>query len=126
MGQAKRRRQQLGALYGTPKGIHHPLVVYQNFDQVAMDQKALKFIRSAMAKGEPVILIGTEAARPLATAAGLPWLHELPDGNPLPQSLAWDPVIAEAGGPLLPPGHGSGGTLVMGAGSSQWLGRALS
>jgi hypothetical protein len=125
MGQAKRRKQQLGALYGTPEGSNRRLIAYQGFDQGELDQQALKRIQAAMAQGEAVTLIGTEAARPLATAAGLPWLHELPEGEPVPQSVAWDPVIAEAGGPLLPPGHGTGGTVVMGAGSAQWLAAAI-
>ena len=125
MGQSKRRREQLGALYGTPQGSNRDLIVYQGFDQEELDQEGLKCIQAVMAKGESVILIGTEAARPLAAAAGLPWLHELPAEEPVPRSLAWDPAIAEAGGPLLPPGHGSSGTLVMGAGSAQWLKRGL-
>lgn len=125
MGQAKRRRQQLGALYGTPEGSNRPLIVHQGTDQAELDQKALAQIRTAQAAGQPVTLIGTEAARPLAEAAGLPWLHEIPAGQPIPQSLAWDPQIAEAGGPLLPPGHGAGGIAVLGAGSSQWMTAAL-
>lgn len=125
MGQAKRRRQQLGALYGTPEGSNRPLIAYQGFDQAELDQKALVRIRTAQAAGQPVTLIGTEAARPLAEAAGLPWLHEIPAGDPIPQSLAWDPQIAEAGGPLLPSGHGAGGIAVLGAGASQWMTAAL-
>lgn len=125
MGQAKARKQRLGSLYGTPEGSNRTPIVYQGFHQDELDQKGLKRIQAAMAKGESVILIGTEAARPLAAAAGLPWLHELTAGEHPPKSLAWDPAIAEAGGPLLPPGHGSGATIVMGAGSAQWIERGL-
>jgi hypothetical protein len=121
MGQAKRRKQQLGALYGPPEGSNRRLIAYQSNDQAELDRKGLREIQATMAKGEPVTLIGTEAARPLAAAAGLPWLHELPQGEPVPQWLAWDPQIAEGGGPLLPSGHGRGGTVILGAGAAQWL-----
>jgi hypothetical protein len=122
MGQAKQRKQQLGDLYGTPEGSNRKFVAYQGFDQQELDRKSLRRIQAAMAAGEPVTLIGTEAARPLAQAAGLPWLHELPQGEPIPQSLAWDPQIAEDGGPLLPPGHGAGGVAILGAGAARWMG----
>jgi hypothetical protein len=126
MGQAKRRKQQLGAAYGTPEGSNRPLVVYQGFDQPELDRKSLAQIRAAQAAGQPVILMGTFESRPLAAAAGLPWLHELPPGEPLPRSLAWDPTIAERTGLMLPPGHGDGAVMVMGAGCGQWLKAAAS
>jgi hypothetical protein len=125
MGQAKRRKQKLGALYGTPEGSNQPLILYRGFNQQDCDRKALGRIQSAMAAGIPVILMGTADARPLAAAAGLPWLHEILSGEPIPNALAWDPTIAEAGGPLLPPGHGQGGLFVMGAGSGEWLKAAI-
>lgn len=121
MGEAKRRRQQLGDLYGTPEGSNRRLIAYQGFDQTELDQKALARIRTAQAAGQRVLLMGTEAARPLAQAAGLPWLHEIPAGDPIPPSLAWDPQIAEAGGPMPPPGQSDGGIMVVGAGAAQWL-----
>lgn len=124
MGQAQRRKQQLGDLYGTPEGSNRPLNAYQGFDQAELDQKALQQIRAALASARPIVLIGTKAACPLAAAAGLPWLHELPDGQAVPKAVAWDPEIAEAGGPLLPPDHSAGGVVVMGAGSSEWLARS--
>lgn len=124
MGQAKRRKQQLGPLYGTPEGSNRRLIAYQGFEQGELDQKALKRIQAAIAAGQPVTLIGTEAARPLAAAAGLPWLHELPEGEPLPQWLAWDPQIAEAGGQLVPAGHGHDGIVVLGPGSGRWMAAA--
>lgn len=125
MGQARRRRHALGALYGTPEGSNRPLIAYQGTDQADLDQKALAQIRTAQATGQPITLIGTEAARPLAEAAGQPWLHEIPAGDPIPQSIAWDPQIAEAGGPLLPSGQGARGIAVLGAGASQWMTAAL-
>jgi hypothetical protein len=125
MGEAKRRRQALGSLYGTPEGSNRPLIAYKGFDQPELDRMALTRIRSALAAGQSVVLIGTEAARPLALAAGIPWLHEIPDGEPIPESVAWDPVIAEAGGPLLPSHHSEWALCVMGAGSTQWMANAL-
>ncbi len=124
MGQAKRRKQQLGDRYGTPEGSNRPLIAYQGFDQVELDQKALRQIRAALAAARPIVLIGTKAARPLAAAAGLPWLHELPDGQAIPKAVAWDPEVAETGGPVLPPDHSAGGVVVVGAGSSEWLARS--
>ena len=124
MGQAKRRKQQLGDLYGTPKGSNRSLLAYQGFDQTDLDQKALKHIRSALSAGQPVTLIGTAAARPLAAAAGLPWLHELTDGEAIPKAVAWDPEVADAGGPLLPLDHSAGGLVLFGAGTSEWLTRS--
>lgn len=121
MGQAKRRKQQLRDLYGTPEGSNRSLLAYQGSDQTDLDQKALKSIRDALSAGQPVTLIGTAAARPLAAAAGLPWLHELPDGEAIPKAVAWDPEVADAGGPLLPPDHSTGGVVVLGAGTSKWL-----
>lgn len=125
MGEAKRRKQKIGELYGTPEGSNRPLIAYIGTDQGELDQKALGQIRSGQAAGQPVTLIGTEAARPLAKAAGLPWLHEIPAGAPIPLSLAWDPRIAELGGPMLPVNHGAGGLAVLAAGASEWIEAAL-
>jgi hypothetical protein len=125
MGQAKRRKQQLGGLYGTPEGSNNPFVVYQGYDQNELDKKAAASIANAQRRGQAVCLIGTEASRPLAAAAGLPWLHEIAEGQELPRSFAWDPEIAENGGPLIPGGHFNGGVTVLGAGFGQYLTYAL-
>jgi hypothetical protein len=124
MGQAKRRKAALGNAYGTPEGSNRPLIVYQGFVQTELDSKALPQIQAALAKGQHVTLVGTQAARPLAEAANLPWLHELPKGDPIPESLAWDIELAANGGPMLP-NRLNGGLLILGAGSGQWLERAL-
>ncbi len=125
MGQAKQRRKKLGALYGTPEGSNRKLIAFQGSDQSELDLKALTRIKKALAKGLPVLLIGTEAARPLAAAAGLPWVHELPKEQDLPKAVAWDPLIAENGGPMLPQGYFDGGLLCFGAGYGEWLQSAL-
>jgi hypothetical protein len=117
MGQAKRRKQQLGPLYGTTESSISQLA------QKIVEQTAIKHIKAAMAKNLPVVLIGTEASRPLAAAAELPWLHELPEKDPVPQWVAWDPVIAEAGGPLLPPPICDDRLVVLGIGMSEWVSR---
>ncbi len=125
MGQAKRRRERLGPLYGTKDESNHPLVCYQGFEQSELDQRALRRIKKAKNMGRPVVLFGTKDARALAAAADLPWLHELPEGAPLPRWYAWDPEIAEAGGPMPDPTAHPGGLLVMGAGSGNWMTKAL-
>ena len=125
MGQAKQRREKLGALYGTPEGSNRKLIAYQGFDQADLDRRALIRIQSALAQGLPVLLIGTKDARPMAQAAGLPWVHELPTGQDLPKAVAWDPQIADNGGPLLPHGHFNGGVAVFGAGSVEWMEKAI-
>jgi hypothetical protein len=126
MGEARRRKKALGFAYGTPESSNHPLIAYQGFTQKELDSKALQHIQAALAKGQHVTLIGTQAARPLAEAANLPWLHELPKGDPIPESVAWDVEIAANGGPIL---HQSdrpdGGIVILGAGSSQWLEEAI-
>ena len=124
MGQAKQRRKKLGALYGTPEGSNRKLIAYQGFDQAELDRRALIRIQGALAQGLPVLLIGTKGARPLAQAAGLPWVHELPAGQDLPKAVAWDPQIAENGGPMLQ-GYCGGGLCVLGAGYSEWLSSVL-
>ena len=119
MGQARRRRQQLDRRYGTPAGSNGFRAKARGFqadagsDQEDADQKTLREIQAALAAGEQVTLIGTDEARPLAEAAGLPWLHEIPAGESIPRSLAWNPDVTEAGGPKLPPGHGVDGFLVI-------------
>lgn len=125
MGQAKRRRQQLGPLYGTPEGSNQPRVSDKGASQSDLDQQALAKIRAAQASDVPVVLIGTAAARPLAAAAGLPWLHELPSNEPIPESLAWDPAIANAGGPFLPDGHAPDAITVLGPGSTEMIDQAF-
>ena len=126
MGQAKRRKAALGNAYGTPEGSNRSLIVYQGFVQTELDSKALPQIQAALAKGQRVTLVGTQSARPLAEAANLPWLHELPKGDPIPESLAWDIELAANGGPmLLQSDRSDGGLLILGAGSSQWLEQAL-
>jgi hypothetical protein len=124
MGQAKRRKQQLGNLYGTPEGLNHKLIAYKGFEQATCDQMTLKTIKAAISAGQRVILMGTKADRPLATAAGLTWLHERPDCLE-PYSFAWDLEIAENGGPSVPPYTHKGSLLIVGAGASEWLSSAL-
>ena len=59
--------------------------------QLAVHGKALPDIMIAMAQGIPTLLIGTvEADSSLAEAANLPWLHEIPAGQPQPPFAAWD------------------------------------
>ena len=121
MGQAKRRKEQLGDLYGAPKG-DSSFPAYSTSKQRKLDEKGLQMIRSALKAGQPVLLVGTVASRPLAKAAGLPWLHELPLNTPIPKSLAWDMEIAEQGGPVLPSGHTTPDTLlILGAGTAKWM-----
>jgi len=124
MGQAKRRKQQLGDLYGTPEGSNRELIFYKGFDQPTLDQMALKHIKAAISAGQRVILMGTKAARPLAAAAGLTWLHDRSDCLE-PYSFAWDPEIAEAGGPLIPEYAHEGSLVIVGAGADEWLSAAL-
>ena len=121
MGQAKRRKQQLGDLYGTPAGSKKALLVCQGASEEERLKKALVQIRAAQAAGKPVKLIGTAAACPLAEAAGLRWLHEIPASDSIPTSFAWDPMLAESGGPLMPEGHAVDGVVVIGARASEWL-----
>lgn len=126
MGQAKRRKEKLGNAYGTPEGSNRPLIVFKGSDQTELDKLALSRIQQAKSVGDSVTLIGTEAARPLALAAGLPWLHELPANAPVPKQVAWDPMLAIAGGPVLPKRHREDcGLLVLGAGSTAYLEKAL-
>lgn len=121
MGQAKIRKEQLGALYGAPKDNSN-FPAYDTPKQRKLDEKGLQMIRAALKAGQPVLLVGTAASRPLAKAAGLPWLHELPLGSSIPKSLAWDMEIAEQGGPVLPSGHTSPDTLlILGAGTAKWM-----
>jgi hypothetical protein len=120
MGQARQRREKLGALYGTPEGSNRKLIVFRGSDQPELDKKALIRIQEALAKGLPVLLIGTKAARPLATAAKLPWVHELPKGHSLPKAVAWDLEIAENGGPIVPLGYFDGGLTILGDGCAKW------
>lgn len=124
MGQAKRRKQQLGDMYGTPEGSNHKFITYKGFDQATCDQMTLKTIKAAISAGQRVILMGTKADRPLATAAGLTWLHERPDCLE-PYSFAWDLEIAENGGPSAPPFTHEGSLLIVGVGVSEWLPSAL-
>lgn len=124
MGQARQRKQQLGDMYGTPEGSNHGLIFYKGFDQPTCDQIVLKRIKAAISAGQRVILMGTKAARPLAAAAGLTWLHERSDFLD-PHSFAWDPEIAEKGGPLIPAHTYEGSVLILGAGCSQWLSSVL-
>jgi len=66
----------------------------------------------------PVTLVGTDAARPLAKAAGLQWLHEIPVGGTVPRSVAWDPsknvVLRSTMRPV-------NGLVVISAGTSEYL-----
>ena len=122
MGQAKRRREDLGDAYGTPEGSNQELIVYKGSDQKELDKIAFQTIVSARENGQHVILIGTEAARPLALAVNLKWLHDIPAGESLPQSIAWDIGVALAGGPGLPPVACPSNTIVvLGAGAFQSL-----
>jgi hypothetical protein len=123
MGQAKRRKQQLGDLYGTPEWSNR-LIVYKGFDQPTCDQMTLKHIKATMSVGQRVIFMGTKADRPLAAAAGLTWLHDRSDCLD-PYSFAWDPEIAENGGPLIPVHTHEGSLVIVGAGVSEWLSSAL-
>lgn len=124
MGQAKRRKQQLGDIYGTPEGSNHRLIYYKGFDQPTCDQMTLKHIKATMSVGQRVIFMGTKADRPLAAAAGLTWLHERSDCLE-PYSFAWDLEIAEKGGPLIPSYAYEGSLAIVGAGASEWLSSAL-
>jgi hypothetical protein len=118
MGQAKRRKQQ-PALYGTPEGSNRP----------PFDPQTLQQIELAIAGGQRLMLVGDSQARPLAEAAGLPWLHELPQADPLPQAFAWDLQIAmDGGGPSLSPKTAdfmAGGVVVMGPGVGKTLAGVL-
>jgi hypothetical protein len=125
MGESRRRKQQLGKLYGTPEGSNSRLFVYRDADQHKLDVEALRRIRAAQSAGHQVTLVGTSAAKPLAEAAGLPWLHEISAVDPIPASFAWDPVIAELGGPLLPDVDCGNRVVILGAGSTQWMAAAL-
>lgn len=112
MGQAKRRRQQLGDLYGTPEGSNRP----------PFDPEALRRIEQVLADGQRLLLVGSDQAQALAAAAGLPWLHRLPEGEPLPQGVAWDLQLAMEGGPVLTPDQSAsmaGCVVVLGPGSSR-------
>jgi hypothetical protein len=95
----------------------------QRRDQEALDRENLERIRLHLADGDRVILFGTAEARPLAEAAGLPWVHELPEGKALPQAIAWDlEVTREEGCPPLPANWGfSESVLILGAGSGPWI-----
>jgi hypothetical protein len=128
MGQAKRRKDVLGDAYGTPEGSNQKLVAYRGSDQSELDRKALNRILAAKAAGMPVTLVGTKAARPLAQAAGLPWLHELPAGRVAPRQLAWDPSITTSvGGCMLDATEiHRGGLLIIGAGASEWVQETVS
>ena len=124
MGQARRRRQQLGSLYGTPEGSNQKLKVFAGSDQSELDQKALKEIVVAKANDQPVILIGTQQAQPLVSAAGLDWLHEIPKGQPIPKSFAWDLENAEKTG-IVPPAEQAGAVVILAAGSIRMLEKAI-
>lgn len=91
--------------------------------QNVVEQMAVERIKAAIAQNLTVVLIGTETSRPLAAAAGLPWLHELPEKDPVPQWVAWDPAIAEAGGPLLPPPVSDDRLVILGPGMSEFVSR---
>ena len=121
MGEARRRKRQLGELYGTPEGSNRGLVAYQGFSQEDLDQKSLAKIQAAKAAGQKVVLMATSSALPLAKAAGLPWLHELGEGQPIPRAIAYNPEIAEMGGPILDPSACKGAVLIFGAGVMEWL-----
>jgi hypothetical protein len=121
MGEARRRKRQLGELYGTPEGSNRGLVAYQGFSQEELDQKALARIKAAKAAGQKVVLMAASAANPLAQAAGLPWLHELGEGEPIPSAIAYSLEAAEVGGPIIDPVACEGAVLIIGAGVSEWL-----
>ena len=83
-----------------------------------LDHEVLERIQSARAAGHPVVLVGGKAARPLAEAAQLRWLHELAPGSPVPPAVAWDVEIAAAGGPCL---GSTRPVVVLGPGAADWL-----
>jgi hypothetical protein len=124
MGQSKRRKQMLGDLYWTPEARNSRLVVIKGSVQAKNDAIALVRLKEAMSTGQPVTLIGSALARPLAAAAGIQWLHELPTGEPIPSCIAWDAELAVQGGPMLPAGHAPS-LVVLGAGSAEFLEDAL-
>ena len=124
MGQSKRRKQMLGDLYWTPEARNSRLVVIKGSVQAKNDAIALVRIKEAMSTGQPVTLIGSALARPLAAAAGIQWLHEMPTGEPIPNCIAWDPELAALGGPMLP-AYRDHGIVVLGAGSAGFIEDAL-
>jgi hypothetical protein len=125
MGQAKIRKQKLGALYGTPEGLNQPsrLIIYPGLKQKELDKKGIQQILAALKTGCSVVLTGTSAARPIAKATGLKWLHELSADEVIPDSVAWDLEVASNGGPMLPAGYISNKFLVLGAGTAGFIDR---
>ena len=95
----------------------------QRRDQEALDREDLECIRLHLADGDRVVLFGTAAARPLVQAAGIPWLHELPETEPLPLAIACDLEIGpDKGGRPLPAGYDFvNAVLFLGAGSGPWV-----
>jgi len=123
MGQAKIRKQKLGALYGTPEGGNQSsrLIVYPDLKQKELDKKGIQQIRAALKAGCSVVLTGTSAAQPVVKATGLKWLHELSADEAIPDSVAWDLEVASNGGPTLPASHISDKFLVLGAGTANFI-----
>ncbi len=109
-----------GQAYGVDPVCADPAPASEGSDQETLDREALGQIRRAMADGHRVVLVGTAAARPLAEAAGLSWLHEHPEGEPLPQAIAYDPDVAGNGLQMPVKAYG-GAVVVLGAGASRWL-----
>jgi hypothetical protein len=120
MGESKRRKQLLGDLYWTPEARNSRLVVIKGSVQEKNDAIALVRIKEAMSTGQPVTLIGSALARPLAAAAGIQWLHEIPIWEPVPSCIAWDPELAAQGGPMIP-AYRDHGIVVLGAGAAEFI-----
>ena len=120
MGEAKRKKQQLGGAYGTPLTSKRAVSALSSKGLSAMDREVLGHIKKAASHGRRIILVGGKEACALAERAGLPWLHELADPSKAPYAVAWNPVIAESGGPMLRPPDIEGAFVVYGAGISKW------
>jgi hypothetical protein len=85
-----------------------------------LDKDALAIMRLARRQGRRVVLVGGDEARFLAKQMNLPWLHEMENPSKIPYAVAWNPNIAEAGGPLLSDWVVSRAIVVFGAGIRDW------
>lgn len=86
------------------------------------EENLLEAIHLARAKGKDIVIWGTIKAQPLVEAAGLPWLHQLPQGAPMPRSYAMDGFMALATGVMPPmPSELRDTLLVLGAGTEEFI-----
>lgn len=128
MGKAKQLRKQRRferktSFDATQNIDSEQLIAFVGSEQGENDLKALDLIRNAQSAGQSVVLFAIQEVDRLATAANLPWLHELPIDAVQPHSFAWDPGIADAGGPV--PVVRDGELLILGAGYFKWMEAAL-